>query len=93
MKSCCYWSHHKIKWNDILQSLRKKEKKVRHIIYVRGIWDKVIDFTDEPVVQCDVPAVRNISLGDDDNNNCKKLLMGIHNLLFLELILSLVLVS
>ena len=33
--------------------------------------DKVIDFTDEPVAQCDVQAVINTSLDDDDNNNCK----------------------
>ena len=27
--------------------------------YVPGaLWDKVIDFTDEPVVQCDVPAAK-----------------------------------
>ena len=32
------------------------------------LWDKVIDFTDEPVVQWDVPAVKNTSLGDDDND-------------------------
>ena len=30
--------------------------------------DKVIDFTDQPVVQCDVPAVKNTSLDDDDND-------------------------
>ena len=29
-------------------------------------WDKVIDFTDEPVVHCDVPAVKSTSLDDDD---------------------------
>ena len=27
-----------------------------------AFWDKVIDFTDEPVVQCDVQDVKNISL-------------------------------
>ena len=38
-----------------------------------ALWDKVTDFTDEPVVQCDVPAVKNTSLddNDDDNNDCK----------------------
>ena len=36
-----------------------------------ALWDKVIDLTVEPVVQCNVPAVKNISLDDDDNNDCK----------------------
>ena len=36
----------------------------------RAFWDKVIDLADEPVVQCDVPTAKNISL-DDDNNDCK----------------------
>ena len=33
--------------------------------------DKVIDFTDEPVVQCDVQAVKNTSLDNDDNDDRK----------------------
>ena len=33
--------------------------------------DKVIDFTDEPVVQCDVQAVKNASLDNDDNDDRK----------------------
>ena len=33
--------------------------------------DKVLDFTDEPIVQCDVQAVKNTSLDNDDNNNHK----------------------
>ena len=36
-----------------------------------ALWDKVIDFTDEPVVQCDVPAVKDALLDDDDNENRK----------------------
>ena len=38
-----------------------------------ALWDKVTDFTDEPVIQCDVPAVKNNSLGDDDgdDDDCK----------------------
>ena len=31
-------------------------------------WDKVTRFTNEPVVQCDVPAVKNTY---GDNNDCK----------------------
>ena len=33
--------------------------------------DKVIDFTDEPVVYCDNKAVRNTSLDNDDNDDRK----------------------
>ena len=52
-----------------------------------AFWDKVLDFTDEPVVQCHVLAVKNTSLNNDDNDDCKQTLMGIVNVLFLELIL------
>ena len=34
-----------------------------------AFWDKLINFTDEPVVQCDVPAVKNTLLDDDDNDD------------------------
>ena len=36
-----------------------------------ALWDKVIHLTDEPVVQCHVPALKNASLDDDDNEDCK----------------------
>ena len=36
-----------------------------------ALWDKVIDFTDEPVAQCDVPTVKDALLDDDDNENRK----------------------
>ena len=45
-------------------AITEKNISVRHIIYV-------IDFTDEPVVKCDVPAVKNTSLDDDANDDCK----------------------
>ena len=57
-------------WHQILQSL-KKAKQIRHIIMPGALWDKVIDFTDEPVVQRDVPTVKKTSLDDDDNDDCK----------------------
>ena len=42
------------------------------ISYMPGaLWDKVTDFTDESVVQRDVPAVKNTSLNDDDNDDRK----------------------
>ena len=34
-----------------------------------AFWDKVIDFINEPVVQCDAPAVKNTLLDDDDDND------------------------
>ena len=43
--------------HQILSSL-KKTKQVRHSYMPRALWDKVIDFADEPVVPCDVPAVK-----------------------------------
>ena len=33
--------------------------------------DKVIDFIDEPLVQCDVQAVKHTSLDNDDNGDRK----------------------
>ena len=33
--------------------------------------DKVTDFANEPVVQCDIPASKNASLADDDNDDHK----------------------
>ena len=55
-------------------------------------WGEDTDFTDELSVQCNVPAVKNTSL-DDDNDDCKWTLIGILDILFLELILCIVLVS
>ena len=37
-----------------------------------GFWDKVTDFIDEPVVQCDTSAVKYTSLIDGDNDDCEK---------------------
>ena len=34
-----------------------------------ALWDKVIDFADEPVAQCDVSVVKNTSLDDDDDDD------------------------
>ena len=34
-------------------------------------WDKVNYFTDKPVVQCDVKAIKNTSSHNDDNDVCK----------------------
>ena len=58
-------------WHQILQSLKKQSKS--DISHIPGtLWGKVIDLTDEPAVQCDVPAVKNTSLDDDDNDHDRK---------------------
>ena len=49
-----------------------KKTSKSDISYMPGaLWGKVIDFTDEPVVQCDALAVKNTSLDADDNDDCK----------------------
>ena len=55
-----------------MRSLEKK-KNNSDISYMAGaFWDRVNDFTDESVVQYDVPAVKNTSLDDDDDDDyCK----------------------
>ena len=35
------------------------------------VWDKVFDFADERVVQCEIHTVKNTSLEIDDNDDCK----------------------
>ena len=56
-------------WHQISWSL-KKPKQVSHINTRGEHYEIVNDFTVEPVVQCDVLAVKNTSL-DDDNDDCK----------------------
>ena len=54
-----------------IATTRKKQNKL-DISYITGaFWDKVIDFTDETVVQFDDQAVKNTSLDDDENDDCK----------------------
>ena len=53
-----------------LRSLKKQSKS--NISYIPGaLWDKVIIFTDEPVVQCDAPAEKITSLDHDGNDSHK----------------------
>ena len=45
----------------------KEKKNKSDISYMPGVfWDKVIDFTDESVVQCDLPAVKKYFMNNDD---------------------------
>ena len=56
-------------WNF---AITKQNQKKSDIPYMKlAFWDKVIYFTDEPVVQCDVKAIKNTSLHNDDNDVCK----------------------
>ena len=53
-------------------AITEKKQSYSDISYIPGVlWDEVIDLTDEPVFQCNVPAANNTSL-DDDNNDRKK---------------------
>ena len=48
------------------------ETNTSNLSYMSGeFWDKITNSIDEPAVQCDVPAVKNFSLvdGDDDDRN------------------------
>ena len=56
-------------WHQVLWSLKKN--KAIQTYHICQEWDKVNDFTDEPVVQCDVPAVEITSLDGDDHDDCK----------------------
>ena len=52
--------------------ITEKKRKTRQAYHVyRGFWDKVTDFTDELVVQCDVSAVKSTSLVGGNNDNRK----------------------
>ena len=51
-------------------TITDKNKSKSDISYMPGaLLDKVIDLTNDPVVQYDVPAVKNTSLHDDDNDH------------------------
>ena len=49
----------------------KKKNKSEKSDMPKTFWDKVTDFTAEPLVQCDVLDVKNTSLDDDNNNDDK----------------------
>ena len=60
--------------SDLVISGKKKENKLG-ISYMSGLfWDKVIDFTYEPVIPTivsNVATVRNTLLNDNDNDSYK----------------------
>ena len=49
----------------------KNEASQRYHICQGHYEIKVTDLTDEPIVQCNVPAVTNTWLNDDDNDDQK----------------------
>ena len=58
--------------NKVASNIAITEKNKVSPTYMPGtLWDKVIDFTNEPVVQFDVLALKNTSLDDDDNDDHK----------------------
>ena len=58
--------------NKVASNIAITEKNKVSQTYMSGaLWDKVIDFTNEPVVQFDVLALKNTSLDDDDNDDHK----------------------
>ena len=49
----------------------KKQSK-SDVSYISAHYEmKLLTFIDEPLVQCDVPAIKYTSLVDDDNDDCK----------------------
>ena len=57
-------------WHQIFDHWKKQSKS--NVLYMpEALWEKVIDFTEEPVVQWDIPAVKNTLLDDDDNDASK----------------------
>lgn len=52
--------------------MTEKDKNKSHISYMpEAFWDKLTDVIDEPVVPCDVSAVKNTSLDVGNNGDCK----------------------
>ena len=59
--------------NNVASNIAVTENKQRVCVScVPGtLCDKVTDFADEPVAQCDLAAVKNTSINDGDNDNYK----------------------
>ena len=65
------WLKSKKKWHQILRLLDKKKNKSDMSYMSEAFWNKVIDFTDGLIVQCDVPAAKITSLEDSNNGDRK----------------------
>ena len=61
------------KWCQMLLSLGKKKNNRSNRSYIPGPFsDQITLVTDEPVVQCDVPAVKNNFVDDGDTNDVNR---------------------
>ena len=56
---------------NIAITWKKKKNKSDISDIPETFWDKVPDFTDDPVLQCDVPTVKNTILDDGNNDDHK----------------------
>ena len=75
-------------------AITEKKKNKSHKSYMpETFWNKITDFKEEPVVQCDVLAVKNTSLDDGNNDDHKHILISTLNVLFLKLTLCIISVS
>ena len=55
--------------NNVVSNFWPLKNQSESNIYMPGaLWDKIIEFTDEPVVQCDVPAAKSTLLNDDNDD-------------------------
>ena len=53
--------------------LHWKKQSRSYISYMPGVlWVKVINFKDDSVAECDVPAVKNTSFDDGNDNDDRK---------------------
>ena len=57
--------------SNITITEKNPEKQVRYIVYVSELGDNITNFKAYSVVQCEVSAVKNTSLVDDDNDDSK----------------------
>ena len=60
--------------NNVASNIAVTEKsKAGYTYHIPGsLWIKVINFKDDSVVQCDIPAVKNTSLDDDNDKDGRK---------------------
>ena len=58
--------------NKVVSDIAITVEKNKSDIYMPGaFWDKVTNFTNQPAVLCDVPAVKSTSLDHDGNEDRK----------------------
>ena len=60
-----------IKFVTKSSSIKYYDHWKKNIYIPATLWDKITDFTDEPLIQCNLPAIKNTSLDDGDNGDHK----------------------